>query len=212
MIYRFYFILFFVALTSCKKEQESLPFFNTADFTPEWISQNSETYKSIHKLPEFSFFDQDGESISTKTIEGKIVVADFFFTVCPGICPRLTKNMSSVQKAFQGDNSVVLLSHSVTPEMDSIPVLKAYAQNHKVNGDQWHLLTGNRKAIYTLARLGYFADEEVGLKKSDNEFLHTENFILLDGSQRIRGVYNGTNPTEVERLIEDITVLKNEVE
>ena len=139
------------------------------------------------------------------------MVADFFFTACPGICPRLTKSMGVIQAAFQDNESVVLLSHSVTPDIDSIPRLKAYAISHHVQSSQWHLLTGDRKEIYAIARHGYFADEETGLKKGPDEFLHTENFILIDPLRRIRGVYNGTNPAEVERLIEDIKILKNEL-
>ncbi len=198
--------------TACSNTPETLPYFNTADFTPQWISKDADSFTSIHTIPAFSFIDQNGDTISDKTIDNHIVVADFFFTVCPGICPRLTKNMGSIQHAFKGDQDVLLLSHSVTPDMDSVATLKAYANSHGVNGDQWHLLTGDRKEIYTIARQGYFADEEVGLKKSENEFLHTENFILIDGKRRIRGVYNGTNPTETERLIEDIKELKKEMQ
>ncbi len=198
---------------SCSlREADTLPFFNTADFSPEWISTDSPDYKNIHTIQEFSFVDQDGDSVTRNTIDGKIVVADFFFTSCPGICPRLTKSMGKVQSAFKGDSFVTLLSHSVTPEIDSIPRLKEYAISHHVRSGQWHLLTGDRKKIYTIARKGYFADEETGIKKSENEFLHTENFILIDTKQRIRGVYHGTNPAEVERLIEDIKVLKKETE
>ncbi len=196
---------------SCSlRETDTLPFFNSADFSPEWISIDSPDYKKIHSIPEFSFVNQNGDTVSKKTIDGKIVVADFFFTSCPGICPRLTKNMGKIQSAFIDDRYVTLLSHSVTPDIDSIPRLKEYAIDHHVLSGQWHLLTGDRKEIYTIAREGYFADEEAGIKKSDNEFLHTENFILIDAQQRIRGVYNGTNPAEVERLIEDIKVLKKE--
>jgi len=198
-------------VTSCSKEPEVLPFFNTADFTPEWIDITAPEYKTIHTLPSFNFFNQYGDTITNKTIQNKIVVADFFFTICPGICPRLTKSMATIQNVFAQDDVIVLLSHSVTPDIDSIPRLKEYADSHQVNRGKWHLLTGDRGEIYSVARKGYFADEEVGLKKSDTEFLHTENFILLDGRQRIRGVYNGTNATEIERLIEDIQILKNEM-
>ena len=197
---------------SCSGKTDTLPFFNTADFSPEWISKDSQDYQNIHKIPEFSFSNQDGSRVTEKTIEGKIAVADFFFTSCPGICPRLTKNMGTVQATFKDDSTVLLLSYSVTPDIDSIARLKEYAIGHKIQSGRWHLLTGDRKEIYTLARKGYFADEETGLKKSDAEFLHTENFILIDTQRRIRGIYNGTNPAEMERLIEDIKVLKRETQ
>ena len=199
-------------LLKCSGNTEvTLPFFNNADFTPVWISKSDPAYSSIHTIPAFAFVDQEGDTITGKALEGKITVADFFFTICPGICPRLTKNMGTIQTAFQDDLSVQLLSHSVTPDIDSIPRLKEYADIHHVLSKQWHLLTGDRNEIYTIARQGYFADEETGLKKGPDEFLHTENFILIDQQKRIRGVYNGTNPTEVERLIEDIKILKNEI-
>lgn len=195
---------------SCSHQADTLPFFNTADFSPEWISEGSPHYQKIHTIPAFAFFNQDGAIVTEKTIQGKIAVADFFFTSCPGICPRLTKNMGTVQSAFTNDPMVTLLSYSVTPDIDSVPRLKEYATSHSILSGRWHLLTGDRKEIYTLARQGYFADEEVGLQKSENEFLHTENFILIDTHRRIRGVYNGTNPAEIERLIEDIRILKQE--
>ncbi len=202
--------LLLLMIVSCSKTPDSLPFFNTADFTPEWLEQGTPEYRSIHRIPDFNFVDQNGDTITQKSITGKIVVADFFFTACPGICPRLTASMGNVQDAFKDDDSILLLSHSVTPDMDDVARLKIYAEAHHVNAGKWHLLTGDRKAIYHIARQGYFADEETGLAKGENEFLHTENFILIDGSQRIRGVYNGTNPAEVERLIEDIRTLKKE--
>ncbi len=202
----------FVLLVSCSvRESDSLPFFNSADFTPEWIPSDKSSYQAIHTVPAFSFLDQEGDTITEQSLSGKIVVADFFFTVCPGICPRLTKNMLQVQEKFTNDPSILLLSHSVTPDYDNITRLKEYATRNHINSSQWHLLTGDRKEIYSIARQGYFADEEAGLKKGENEFLHTENFILLDHHRRIRGVYNGTNPSEVERMVEDIRILKREL-
>ncbi len=202
----------FISLGACSfSTQETLPFFNSAGFTPEWISKDMPRYPTIHTIPSFSLVDQEGDTISEVFIQGKIVVADFFFTACPGICPRLTKNMRIIQDQFKDDESILLLSHSVTPDIDSIPRLKAYAEQNHIDRHRWHLLTGDRKEIYTLARLGYFADEETGLKKNENDFLHTENFILLDYARRIRGVYNGTNPAEIERLLADIKVLKLEM-
>jgi protein SCO1/2 len=195
---------------SCSSDSHTLPFFNSADFRPEWISENDTGYKSIHSVSGFSFIDQAGDTITVETIAGKIVVVDFFFTVCPGICPRLTKNMRTVQEAFRYDSSIKLLSHSVTPALDNVQRLRDYATTYQIDGKKWHLLTGNREEIYKIAREGYFADEETGLKRNENDFIHTENFILLDGKQRIRGVYNGTNPAEVERLVEDIVILKKE--
>jgi protein SCO1/2 len=203
-------LLLLATCLGCTHSEDSLPFFNTADFKPEWIVSGSSAYADIHTVPPFSFINQDGDTVTDKTIEGRIVVADFFFTICPGICPRLTRSMGMIQETFDDDRAVMLLSHSVTPDMDDVPRLKVYADAHHVKSGKWHLLTGDRSMIYRIARSGYFADEDLGLTKSESEFLHTENFVLIDGRRRIRGVYNGTNPAEVERLIEDIRILKKE--
>ncbi len=188
----------------------SLPFINKPDFTPEWIARNDLRYDSIHTIPDFSFTDQDGQTVTGKTVDGKIYVADFFFTRCGSICPRMTANMSILQVKFRDDDDVILLSHSVTPDMDSVPVLKKYAADKGVISGKWHLLTGKRDDIYRLAKKEYFAGDTIGYYQTGNEFLHTENFILVDKHRRIRGVYNGTLPLEMERLSDDIITLKKE--
>jgi len=206
-----------LALVSCQTgetEQETsiseLPYFNEASFTPHWLKPNSTELKDFHKIPPFQLINQDGDSISEKTFEGKIYVADFFFTSCPGICPKMTSNMSLLQKAFLDDNEVLLLSHSVTPDYDSVSVLKEYAHAHQVVSGKWHLLTGNRDLIYSLGRKSYFVEEDLGLVKSGDDFLHTENFVLVDKQRRIRGIYNGLNLSSVKQLILDIECLKQE--
>lgn len=193
-----------------KEAKESLPFFNTPDWTPEWIEQNSSAYQNIHQIPAFKFINQEGDTISNKNIDGKIYIANFFFTTCRGICPKMTRNMNLLQEAFKQDTNIVFLSHSVTPDTDSVNVLKKYAIENNVNSKQWHLLTGTKKDIYDLAKRQYFAGDTVGYYQTGNEFLHTENFILLDKQQRIRGVYNGTLLVEIERIKEDIHILMQE--
>jgi protein SCO1/2 len=193
-----------------KKSAESLPFFNTPDWTPEWISPDSSKYQSIHHIPAFNFKDQEGNSITDKTVAGKIYVANFFFTTCRGICPKMTSNMYLLQEAYKQDDNILFLSHSVTPKTDSVTVLKKYAIENKVNSRKWHLLTGNENDIYALAKKQYFAGDTVGYYQTGNEFLHTENFILIDKHKRIRGVYNGTLLIEIERIKEDIEILKQE--
>ncbi len=209
-------VLFSITLVSCKnpvkkeKEARVLPFYITANFTPQWIVPNSAVMKSLHSIPPFNFTNQDGESVSEKTFAGKIYVADFFFTACPGICKKLTTHLSLVQNAFLQDTMVLFLSHSVTPESDSVPQLKKYAQSFGVISNKWHLVTGNRDAIYNIARNAYFADEDMGEKKNSADFLHTENMLLIDKHRRIRGVYKGTSLKDVNDLISDITILKAE--
>lgn len=188
----------------------SMPFINKPDYTPEWIDANDSAYTKIHRIPEFSFIDQDGKVVSEKTIAGKIYVASFFFTRCAGICPKLTANMAILQERFREDTDVVFLSHSVTPDADSVPVLRKYARAAGIISDKWHLLTGSRDEIYRLARKEYYAGDTVGYYQAENEFLHTENFILLDQKRRIRGVYNGTLPIEMDRITDDIMLLKQD--
>ncbi len=200
-------------LAGCRNKPSaalSLPFINQPDFTPEWIGKNDPGYASIHRVPAFSFTDQDGLTVTEKTVSGKIYVADFFFTHCGSICPKMTKNMGLLQAYYRDNDNVIFLSHSVLPEMDSVPVLKKYAKDHGVISGKWHLLTGPKDAIYSLARKQYFAGDTIGYYQTGNEFLHTENFILVDKQRRIRGVYNGTLELEMERLEEDINTLLQE--
>jgi protein SCO1 len=204
-------ILLIIAIGCKSKPKElSLPFINKPDYTPEWIEKNDSAYSSIHQIPAFSFIDQDGKTVTEKTVEGKIYVADFIFTRCGSICPKMTKNMGLIQEKFKNNDNVLLLSHSVTPEMDSVPVLKKYAVEKGVISGKWHLLTGKQDDIYALAKKQYYAGDTIGYYQTGNEFLHTENFILVDKHRRIRGVYNGTLPLEAERLIDDMNTLLKE--
>lgn len=214
---KYHIIAWFTILTACttspvreKQAVRKLPFYNSADFTPQWIEPSSTGYSSIHSIPAFRFTDQNGETITENTVNGKIYVADFFFTACPGICKRLTAHLRMVQDSFRNDNHVLLLSHSVTPESDSVPRLKQYANAFAVTDGKWHLVTGNRDALYRLARESYFADEDMGLKKNSHDFLHTENILLIDQHRRIRGVYKGTVLNDIQNLIADIKILELE--
>ncbi|MES2003247.1 MAG: SCO family protein [Bacteroidota bacterium] len=209
-------ILISCTIASCKQTAEQqqervLPFYSTADFTPQWKGDITSGDDTVHRIPSFHFIDQNGAIVSEKTFSGKIYVANFFFTSCPGICKRLTNNLALVQTAFQNDPELLLLSHSVTPETDSVPVLAKYAKAYGVLVNKWHMVTGNRDSIYTIARKAYFADEDMGQqKKSSSDFLHTENIVLIDKQRRIRGVYKGTSVRDIDNLIADIKVLKME--
>ncbi len=154
--------------------------------------------------------DQYGEIITEKTFEGKIYVADFFFTSCPGICKRLATHLKIVQDSFRTDNHILLLSHSVTPESDSVLRLKQYANAFGAIRGKWYLVTGKREALYSIARQSYFADEDMGMKMNSRDFLHTENMLLIDKHRRIRGVYKGTALNDINNLIADIKVLETE--
>lgn len=209
-------ILLILICISCKKEVEidktkTLPFYNSEAFTPEWISENDTKYSDIHKIAPFEFTNQNGELVTNKNFEGKIYIADFFFTTCPSICPILAKNMGAIQENYKDDNEILLLSHSVMPWVDSVEKIKEYAIEKKAIDNKWHLITGDRDKIYNLARTSYFADEDFKKTKDETEFIHTENFILVDKNGRIRGVYNGTLAVDVKRLKRHIEILKKEV-
>jgi protein SCO1/2 len=190
------------------KQTAKLPFYTSADFMPRWLS--AEEAITIHRIPGFRFVDQLGDTITEQTVTGKIYVAGFFFTACPGICKTLTNQLTLVQKAYRNDPRVLLLSHSVTPESDSVPRLQQYAHAFDVQASKWHLLTGDRTAIYRIARQAYFADEDMGETKTTSDFLHTENLLLIDTQRRIRGVYKGTSARDVQDLIADIKLLEAE--
>lgn len=189
---------------------EYLPYYSDESFTPYWITPNSDEEKSFHKIPDFQLLNQLGDTVSQTTFDDKIYIADFFFTTCPGICLKMTGNMAKVQEAFKDDPEVLLLSHSVTPSIDSVPVLINYAEKNGVKDNKWHLVTGDKTEIYNLGRNQYFVENDLGVPKDINDFLHTENFLLIDKNKHIRGIYNGLNRASIAQLITDIKALKLE--
>lgn len=212
-------IIYFLAcltILSCKNNTQeafkpaSLPFYNSTDYTPEWIEPKDEAYTRIHTIGDFSFTDHHGKPISNKDLDNNIYVADFFFTSCPTICPKLTLSMERLQNTFINNEDVKLISHTVMPWKDSVSVLNQYAENMDVNYDKWKLVTGNENEIYSLARKSYFADEQFGFNDDETDFLHTDKFILVDKNRRIRGIYTGLVEEDIIRLEEDINILLKE--
>ena len=189
---------------------ENLPYYNEESFTPHWLTPNSEEELAFHKIPDFKLVNQLGDTITQKTFENKIYITDFFFTSCPGICLKMTGNMSKVQEEFKEDSEIAILSHSVTPSIDSVSVLKDYALDHGVIDNKWHLVTGDKNEIYNLGRNQYFVENDLGIPKDINDFLHTENFLLIDKNKHIRGIYNGLNRASIAQLIIDVKALKEE--
>ena len=188
-----------------------LPYYNEATFTPHWFSSNSAQLDTFHAVRPFQLINQEGDTITQETFAQKIYVTDFFFTTCPGICPRMTKNMNILQQTFLHDPDVLMLSHSVTPERDSVSVLKKYALKNGIFSHKWHLTTGDRQQIYHLGRASYFIEEDLGIEREIDEFLHTENFVLVDKNQHIRGIYNGLKKSSINQIIDDIKLLKKEI-
>ncbi len=189
--------------------QKKLPVYNPQDMNPDLVDSTLQHKGKGHRIADFKLINQNGEIITQENYKGKIYVADFFFTRCTTICPVMTSNMKEVQDAFLDNDKVMFLSHSVTPEMDSVPILRAYADIKGVIDGKWNITTGDKKHIYALARKSYFAvlDEgDGGLQ----DFVHTENFTLIDPKGQIRGTYDGTDKAEIQRLIADIRILLNE--
>jgi protein SCO1/2 len=193
------------------KERRILPVFSPSQLNPDLVDEELRSIKSKHKIGDFNLFDQNGNTFTQSNLEDKYYVADFFFTTCPSICIDMSAQLERVQEEFKDDPSFKIVSHTVQPEIDSVSVMKEYAELHNANPEQWHFLTGNKKVIYNLARKAYFAATTEG-DGGINDFIHTENFILIDKKKRIRGFYDGTSKEDVDRLIVDVTILKQEYE
>ncbi|NUY80237.1 SCO family protein [Flavobacterium sp. MAH-1] len=191
------------------KPRKTLKIFSPADVNPEMVDSTLQDIRKTHTIADFSFVNQNGKTVTQKDYEGKIYVADFFFTTCQSICPIMTRNMADVQKAIANNPKVMILSHTVMPEVDSVPVLKKYAIEKGVNDAKWNLVTGDRKKIYEMARKSYLA-VKLGKPEELYDMVHTENFVLVDAKRRVRGFYDGTKPEDVKRLIEDINWLSQE--
>jgi protein SCO1/2 len=190
------------------KPQDKLPIIEPVSVSEELVDPSMQFVKKYHSIPDFSLLNQNGDTISQSDYQDKIYVADFFFTTCVTICPVMTDHMAQIQRELQGDPMVKLLSHSVTPEIDSVPQLKKYALEKGVNDSVWNLVTGDREQIYDLARKAYFAAKKDAV--GEYGMIHTENFVLIDKEKRIRGYYDGTAPDDIERLLQDIAILKAE--
>ena len=190
------------------KPIETLPIYSPSMVSKELVEENIQFIKKYHKIKDFSMKNQNGETITQEFYNDKIYVADFFFTTCPTICPIMTENMGYVQEKIKNDSDVLLLSFSVTPEIDSVEQLKKYALEKNVIDSKWNLVTGNKKDIYKLARTSYLVAKTKG-DGGKYDMIHTENFVLVDKEKRIRGFYDGTNSKEMDQLLNDIKILKN---
>ena len=198
-------LLFFRAL----KPTPVLPIFQPAMVDPVLVDESIQYVKKYHRINDFSLTNQNKENITHFDYDNHIYVADFFFTTCPSICPIMTENMVYLQSLLNDLPEIKLLSFSVTPEIDTPEVLKAYAQQKGVNDSRWNLLTGNKKEIYNLARRSYLVVQQDG-NGDENDMIHTENFVLIDKQRRIRGYYDGTQRNAMDQIREDIDILLQE--
>ena len=185
----------------------TLPIYSPNMVSTELVEEDIRHVKKYHKISDFSLTNQNGKVITQKYYDNKIYIADFFFTTCPTICPIMTENMFQIQEKTLGED-VLLVSYSVTPEIDSTAQLKKYALEKGVNDNKWNLLTGDKKQIYDLARKSYLVAKNDG-DGGKYDMIHTENFVLIDKEKRIRGFYDGTNNEEMDKLLKDVKILVN---
>ncbi|WP_088324591.1 SCO family protein [Polaribacter tangerinus] len=191
------------------KVDKTLKIYNPIDFNPQLVDFSIKHITKNHTIADFELVNQNGEIVTNNNFKDKIYIADFFFTRCQTICIAMAYNMSELQNFYKNDTDIMFLSHSVTPVIDSVSVLKEYAKKKGVIDGKWHVVTGPKKHIYELARKSYFAVLDDG-DGGENDFIHTENFVLIDKERRIRGSYDGTDKEEMERLKTDILLLKEE--
>ena len=196
-VYMFYVIL---------KPVEVLPVYQPAEVNEKLVDSSIIHVAKYHKISDFKLTNQNGKEITQANYKDKIYVADFFFTTCQDICPVMTKNMYQLQEELKNDNQILLLSHTVIPEVDTVEQLKKYAIENNVDDSKWNLVTGDKKQIYELARKSYLAVEDSNYSQYD--MIHTENFMLIDKERQIRGFYDGTNSEDINRLLKDIKILK----
>ena len=197
--------MFYNVLTPEKK----LPIYQPNMVKFQLVDSTIQHVKRFHKINDFSLVNQNNEIITNENYDGKIYIADFFFTTCPGICPIMKENMIVLQDEFVNDDDVLLLSHTVTPEIDSVHVLKKYSLDKGVIDSKWNMVTGDKKQIYNLARKSYLVAEDIESPRQ-YDMIHTENFVLVDSKRRIRGFYDGTDIDVMNNLISDIKILKKE--
>lgn len=202
-------VIIIVLIYNVLNVKAPLPIYQPAMVNEEMVDSSIQYQRKYHKIADFSLTNQNGETITQDTYKNKIYVADFFFTTCQTICPIMTDHMYQIQKEIINDDEVMLLSHSVTPVIDSVAQLKKYAKEKGVIDRKWNLVTGDKKHIYELARKSYLAVKSDG-NGDAYDMIHTENFMLIDKKRQIRGFYDGTNSEDIERLLEDIKTLKEE--
>lgn len=201
-----------VAACGGSRVGEHLPFYSSADLTAEWIEPGSAEAARAHRIDDFDLVDQDGVHVTRSSLAGHVYLANFVFSTCSSVCPRMSATFARVQAAFVDDPRVALVSHTVDPEHDTPERLRAYASRFGAVRGRWHFVRGDRPTVYALARRSYFAEREPGLTRDATQFVHTENVLLVDGDGHVRGVYEGTLLAEAERMITDIRRLEHEMD
>ncbi|HET7361345.1 MAG TPA: SCO family protein [Salinimicrobium sp.] len=202
-------VIMIFLIYSILKPEKTLPVYQPDMVNAELVDLSMREVRKYHTIADFKLINQNGDTITQKDYKGKIYVADFFFTTCRTICPIMTGNMLKIQQEIKDDPNIMLLSHTVTPKIDTVEQLKRYALKKGVIDEKWNLVTGDKKQIYELARKSYLAVKTNG-DGGKYDMIHTENFVLVDKERRIRGFYDGTDPQAVKKLLKDIEILERE--
>ncbi len=195
------------------KKQKDLPIINPIDVQEEMVDPEMLRIGQGHTIGNFSFKNQYNKTITQKEIEGKVFVAEYFFTTCQSICPIMNVQMQRIQKEYKENSKVKILSFTVDPDVDNVEQMKKYSQQQLAVSGQWHFLTGKKEDLYSLARKSFFVlkpAEAQNQGDAGSDFIHTNNFVLVDQQKRIRGYYDGTSQKEVTKLIKDISRLLEE--
>lgn len=216
IVFGLYLVWTVVAIFMNKENEEAnnakLPVINPVQVDPQLVDQSVRLKGLNHRIGDFSFTNQNGETITQDFIKDKVAVVEYFFTTCGSICPIMNKEMQRVQARFKDSGNVVILSHTVWPEVDSVEQMKRYAESHGADDTMWQFLTGSREDLYHMARTNYFTlkpAEVEGTGDGESDFIHTNNFVLIDKQKRIRGYYDGTNPDDVDKMMVDIENILN---
>ncbi len=202
-------VIIIYAIYTLLTPEKKLPVYQPDMVNTELVDTTVQFVRKYHKIADFELYNQNGDTITKAFYKDKIYIADFFFTTCLTICPIMTDHMVKIQEEIKEDPEVLLLSHTVFPVADSIPVLKEYALEKGVLDSKWNLVTGDKKQIYELARKSYLATKSNG-DGGPYDMIHTENFVLVDKDSQIRGFYDGTNPEAIDDLLKDLKILKAE--
>ncbi|MCG8576253.1 MAG: SCO family protein [Flavobacteriales bacterium] len=197
-----------------RSKNNVLDVINPNDVNDALVDSSMQHIRKGHTIKDFSFLNQMGKEVTLADLDGKIYVANFFFTTCGGICPKMSKQLQRVQTEFSDDDNFMILSHTVNPKYDSVPVMFNYAERFEADHDKWWFLTGSKEELYISARQSYMVvpspDDPHFQHGDESDFIHTENFVLIDPDKRIRGMYDGTNKSEVSEMMRDIYDLKKE--
>ena len=202
-------VIIIYAIYTLLTPEKRLPVYQPDMVNTELVDTTVQFVRKYHKIADFELYNQNGDTITQDFYKDKIYIADFFFTTCLTICPIMTDHMVKIQEEIKEDPEILLLSHTVFPVADSVPVLKEYALEKGVLDSKWNLVTGDKKHIYELARKSYLASKSDG-DGGPYDMIHTENFVLVDKKSQIRGFYDGTNPEAIDDLMKDLKILKAE--